>query len=184
MKRCVIKVGNENGYILLIVLLFMQIGVLLGIYSLESCVIEFRVSHRVLQKQRMNRDLEYVMRGEEEKIRTFVPSCLVPIMSTSEITDQPLSWWRSQSCTGNFHSIDYYYVLEPLGQDPCAHIKRTKDAMAGYYRLTMLGISQDSEIRVLLQSTIVRPDITAHQCNERIHLVSSGRQSLNEVMVD
>lgn len=169
----------QQGYILIVVLLFMQLCTLLGLYALEASWIENKLAQLVWKKQKFQDNIEEILRKSEEKLVDQLPDCLIAQISTDELMKQPITWWQKQSCTGNFQSIQYYYVVEPLGEDPCAHIKRKRAAHADYYRLTLLGTTSAS--RAVIQSTFIRAVTTSDHCENVTHMVDMGRQSWSNI---
>lgn len=169
---------KHQGYILLIVLLFLQFAVLMGLYSLEAVWIENKMSHDDLLNTQLFAQMDHLMTSIGLQIKDFNPNCVVHYISSDELKSQPISWWQNESCAGIFQSIQYYYVVESLGEDPCAHIKQLKDNSAEYYRISLLGIDKDKGGKLLLQSTFIKPAQQSHACDGTTHPVQAGQQSL------
>lgn len=170
---------KNQGFVMLIVLLFMQVSVLLSLYALESSTLEMKMGHAIFQRTVTISTLDTVLKTLESEIQTTLPNCMIPQTLSSRLVKQPLTWWQTQSCSGNFQAIRYYYVLEPLGVDRCAHIARTDNETADYYRLTLFGLSAENDDKVWIQVILIRPDGTSHTCEGTVHSVEIGRQSWN-----
>ena len=166
---------KQNGYILFLVLLFMQLCAVLGLYALDSSIIQAKIEHQLTDKYHFTHVLEAVLKGIENSSTT---SCFIEVIQAGKLSQYPLSWWQEQTCTGNFQTIQYYYVLESLGEDPCAVVARKKGITANYYRVTLRGSSNQDEKRVLLQSVFIQSNLSPHQCDSVKHTVMLGRQSL------
>lgn len=167
-----------HGYILIVVLLFMQIATLLGLYALESVWIENRMSQFGLQKTEINSQLGHLMNMLEQQLQENTPICMIQAISPEELKSMTISWWQNESCAGIFQSIQYYYVVESLGEDACAHIRQSKESTADYYRLTLLGLDNDTGNKLLLQSTFIKANKLAPLCDGVTHQVEAGQQSL------
>src|SRR3990167_7569827 len=180
MKYCYISKYSSapRGFVLLIVLFFMQIYTLLGIYSLTS-------SYRIVKMNRFLWEREInlwkanqTLHEVERKIAISTPAlCTVPIMPTSDMVGKTVSWWNQMACNGQAEK-HYYYVVENLGIDPCVIIKNSNNQLirAEYYRITLLYLlTKRGDRRLLLQSTIVRENKEASSsCNGTIHQVILG----------
>jgi Tfp pilus assembly protein PilX len=174
--------NKNHGYILLIVLLFIQAITLLSLYSLQNVWMEYKINQYDLHRLKNINLLKHVMNIIEQQLQETIPSCVIQTTSTEIIKSHSLDWWKTTSCTGIFQSIQYYYVLEALGDDSCAHIVQTKTSIAEYYRVTLLGLYNDNESRLLLQSTFIKASPQHSVCDGVIHPVRTGQQTLLELI--
>lgn len=172
-----------KGFVLLIVLLFLQIFSLIGLYILEAGWIENKLSQNVLQKLELSNQLLYQLRLIEQEMQDHIPECKIMTTSAQELLKQPLSWWQNVACTGNMQSISYYYVIESLGEDFCAYVGHpSKGIIADYYRLSFYGYSEVKGEKMLLQSTFIIAHQANHLCDQQYHQVRLGRQSLSQLI--
>jgi Tfp pilus assembly protein PilX len=173
---------RHNGYILIVVLLFLQLVTMLGMYALEAIWAEDRLTLFDMQKIRLSHQLGYLMTNIVQQSKQTQPSCLVQTISSEDLKSEPISWWKNASCAGVFQSIQYYYVVESLGEDSCAHIKQSRSIAADYYRITLLGLDNNNGAKQLLQSTVVKAALQSHLCDGAVHLVDAGMQSLHALV--
>lgn len=168
----------NGGYILIVILMFLQVATLLSLYAIQALWLENKLSHDHLQRMIIYMQVEHLASIIEQQLQETNSICIVQTMSSEELRTKPITWWENESCAGIFQSIQYYYVVEPLGEDPCAHIRQTKESTANYYRLTLLGLDKDSGDKLLLQSTFVKENPSAHSCEGAVHQIDAGQQSL------
>jgi Tfp pilus assembly protein PilX len=171
-----INITSQQGFILLIVLLFMQICALLGLDAMEFSWINNRLSRLAWDRYRMTMAVNEIVQNVEQNVLSFPQNCVISVLPVNEIIKKPLSWWNQQSCAGNFHSIQYYYVLESLGVNSCAHIRQSS-AVADYYRLTFLAKDEAGSAEMIVQSTLVKVAKISEPCKNKVHQVDAGRQS-------
>lgn len=172
------KMTYINGYVLISILLIMQVSVLFSLYALEASWIEGKISHDFLQQYEMTHQAEIVLTQIEGATQQQLPDCMLSVVKQSRWRSLPLSWWQNQSCTGNFQSFEYYYVIESLGVSPCAYINQSKGTVAEYYRLTLFEINKINHDKILLQSTLIKEGKASSSCDTGKHTVALGRQSL------
>lgn len=168
---------KHRGFILILTLIFLQILSHLGVYSLMNSKLQLQW---LKEKQQINTDL-----AEIKKLLNIVESkliheqvrCTMNLQSYSELLTQPISFWEKRACSGKLAQIRYYYVTEFLGRDPCAIVADSKrqNYIAAYYRVSILAIL-DNVRQYLLQSTLIKKDITTIACLKILHQVTIGRQ--------
>jgi Tfp pilus assembly protein PilX len=168
---------KQTGFVLIVVLIFLQICVVLGVCALESSWIENKMAQMAWQKHIQLGLSEQILRLIEQNLQTQAPACLIARSIANDISSQPISWWEQQSCAGNFQSFQYYYVVEYLGEDSCAHIRQRRGVAAEYYRITTLISNRDKTQVALLQSHVVKPGNGSDECDGGMHQVEIGRQS-------
>lgn len=183
MLRCE-KNNNQSGFALIIVLIFLQIIALLGIYSVES-VIQAEKMSRLNAKQVLTFiQAEQILSLIEKNFLKTIPSCIIPQTPPSVLMSEPFNWWQSQErCAGIFQLFQYYYVIEKLDVDAC--IKMTfldpdRHDIGKYYRITLLTIDKKNEAREMLQSTIITLDNTLQRCDSDEDIFI-GRQMWREL---
>ncbi len=114
-----------------------------------------------------------------------MPSCTIPLMPVNDLSKQPINWWSNSSCKGTVLSIRYYYVVEIMGNNPCAIVRdiepiTTQTYTANYHRVSVL-VAKDKQYRTLLQSTLIKAEQNNEMCNERYFSVKSGRQTWRDI---
>lgn len=174
-----LRYANKNhhaGFVLIIVLIFMQILSLLSWYTVENVLLEIKTTRNFIKQQRLLNQAELFLDQIEQEVLVQLPSCQIPPMNPEAYKSQSIAWWQSVSCAGNFQRFQYYYVIESLGADPCAYLAHDK-SWADYYRITLFVSTESIQSNVFLQSTVVLPIQYAQQCNEKQHAVQLGRQS-------
>jgi len=170
-------IKNQEGFVLIWVLLIMQILMLLSLSGIESIWLENKLNKSLLQRYLMMNDLEQSLTMVEQKIQNRQIDCVIPLVSSIELAGKPFLWWQQSTCLGNLNSVNYYYVIERLSIDPCIQIKY-KHQIAELYRVTILGVSLDQTSKAMLQSTIAVMGLSQEQCDGDILKVELGRQSL------
>jgi len=174
---------KQKGFVILIVLIFMQILILLGWYALENVLLLVKFSKNMVSHDALYHPAETILSQIELETISELPPCIIPFTESGRLTAKPLNWWQSsQTCSGNFRMFQYYYVVEPLVIDSCAVIEHVK-ARAAYFRITLLLQSNTENARIFLQSTIIRPsmNVLLQQCEGSLHMVQAGRQSWREL---
>lgn len=174
MKRFL---SSQQGFVLLVVLMLLQVITLLGLYGLAACRIENKVNHDVWTRMQLLNEIEKIHSELEGLSVEQIQPCLIPLSIDQDWSNHDISWWQSQSCAGNFQSMQYYYVIELLGNDACAHPKEVKGSIAVYYRLTLMGRKENQDTQAIVQSTFIKPESISSQCEGSPHLVSTGRQT-------
>lgn len=167
----------QTGLILPIILVFLQILVLLILYTFGASVLATKTSHQLWQKELFLSDLTHILQVIEDDISRQMPVCVIAETPLEILQNEPESWWETQSCVGNFHTIHYYYVVEPLGEDLCAHIENAKGQVADYYRISLYGVDNQSGSKILVQSTQVIPLAELQKCTDHVHIVLRGQQT-------
>jgi hypothetical protein len=93
------------------------------------------------------------------------------------ISLKSLLWWQDTACHAQVGKVDYYYVVESLTDDECASIDDLTDKIAHYNRITLLLLPE----KVLLQSTIAIAVDAQGICQQAMHSVKSGKQTMVEI---
>ncbi len=172
------KKASVQAFILPIVLFFIQLFALLGLYGLRMAKIEFTANRDEWQYEQYKRIAANALARVEDKLMTEKMTCTIPITSSLDFVKNPIEWWQAMSCSGNLAGNQYYYLLEFLGEDSCAVIVAAdgKESAAEYYRVTLLLLPEKKmNAKILLQSTVAMTG-KIPSCRERVHLVKVGRQ--------
>jgi hypothetical protein len=169
--------------VLLLVLIFLQVLSLLGLLLLQIAWIQIKQSQYLLRKE-TNLNLIMGALGEIESSEIST-DCIIPVTFTAILEQYPLSWWSARAtCAGNFQGLQYYYVVENLGLDPCAVVQEIPGKIiANYFRVTVVGINADVDL--MLQSTLIKPlEDSVSKCDGQIHTVKMGRQMWRELVMN
>lgn len=166
----------KNGFILPAVFIFLQIFSLLGLYGMSVLT---RMSQLLFQQEQSDTHLriglEILAALETSDIKT---ACIIPVMFTSNLSQQPLIWWQEKACHDTLQNNQYYYVIESLGIDECGITN--PGFVADYYRISVL-LPNDSVTRLILQSVVAKPVQTTLVCQVQTHRVTIGRQVWREI---
>jgi hypothetical protein len=133
----------EQGFVLLMVLVIMQITMLLFLSGSMTAQLMLTSAHHHQNRERLTR----VMFEQMDEIELQgLATCIIPLIPSNVLAKMPLHWWRQRGCSGERGGVHYYYVWEQLGQETCA-----------YDRLTLLGyVTQEMGEKIIYQSTIAR----------------------------
>lgn len=171
---------NQKGFVLLIVLFFMQALMLLNWYAIENVLLFMKFNRNTALHDLMYHQADTLLSHIESATISHLPDCIIHLSLTDQLIKNPLIWWQSQACSGNFHEFQYYYVIEPLTIDCCAFIDPIKKSSAEYFRITLFIHSNRDNARFFFQSTLVRPALL-QPCQGIQHSVEIGRQSWREL---
>ena len=174
--------AKSSGFVLIIVLVFIQVFALLSWCAMEAVWFEMKmVRHHQVSSQVMT-NAEHILQQVEESLLLYHSSCVIPQIESAQLLNQPLHWWQSSvTCAGNFHLFQYYYVVEFLGSDPCATVKSAPLTAANYWRILLLVKPFVGSEKVWLQSTIAKASDIATDCHGALHDIDVGRQSWCEL---
>lgn len=162
-----------KGFILLIMLVFLQVVTLLGLATLSILEMTLKACYvSRLQAQRMH-TAKAILRHAEQA----VPGCQIPVIAPNHLAKKSLLWWRQHACAGHLGKMQYYYLVESLGIDSCAMIKYKQNHRADYYRLTVFPVEiHIDSTPLLLQSVVVKAAVVFNICHSKLHVVTLGRQ--------
>lgn len=130
---------HAKGFVLVIVLFFLQLFALIGLYALKETAGLVKVTNAAWQREVLLQDTLAILKRLESSLQ---PVCFIPITIASDIIKKPTLWWQAHACSDKVSGIHYHYVIELLGKD--------------IYRLTLLSLSdQINGMRIILQSTVI-----------------------------
>lgn len=171
----------------MIILLFLQISIILGLYIVQSSLLAQKMSRGQWQRHEALFMAENLLHEIEVNLIDNFRKCFIPIMSGSELLTKNLDWWQSSiSCAGVLDKkFKYYYVIEALGEDACADVEpfaainilNNLNKAVYYFRITLLIMDVKNNTRELLQNTIIKLDNALHECSGRRHPVTLGMQA-------
>lgn len=167
-----------KGFVLLIMLVFLQVITLLGLVTLSTLEMASKACYLSwLQVQRVHTAKTILHHAEQ-----VVPSCLIPVTAPNYLSKKPLLWWQQYACAGHLNHLKYYYLVESLGVDSCAMIKYKQNYRADYYRLTVFPVEIHLDnMPLLLQSVVVKAAVVFNICHGKLHTVTLGRQTWREI---
>lgn len=177
---------KNKGLVLLPILILMLILSLFGLHALTGAGLAIKSQTEDWDSSHLRSTATAILRSVENKLSIDTADCFIQLTNPNLLTKQPLSWWQSNSCNGHFKQIQYYYVIEHLGQDVCAmpsaYVENTGEAMAAdYYRITLFSINPNHS-NIILQSTIAKANRAMSLCdNRKMHTVVLGRQMQREL---
>jgi Tfp pilus assembly protein PilX len=178
--------SSRQGLVLIAVLIFLEIFSILGLYELQANLWESKLTQRFWVKSVMGSAAKATLAKAENNLLQSLSNCKIQTTSASTLASHEIAWWHAVSCAGIFRMFQYYYVIEFLGNDPCAYLQgidESSASIAEYYRITVLIASlHDPGQKVMLQSSIVRPAMQDRICNTRRHGVTQGRQMMRELI--
>jgi hypothetical protein len=176
---------SERGMALMAVLIFLEVFSVLGLFALQGNLRESQLTHRFWAKSLMASAAKVKLTLLERQFNSGVSTCQIAQTPAPVLVRHALAWWQSVSCVGIFRSFQYYYVIEFLGNDPCAYLAgfdAEPAASVGYYRMSLLMLRDpNSGQRLILQSSIAAPVMHGAICKTQRHRVLPGRQMLREL---
>lgn len=178
--------SSVNGFVMLIVLVFIQLFALMGLYSLTQIMQHMKLNAEIWQKEEYLRQANYILHQIENQLLFTLPLCRISIIPATDMVRKPILWWETHGCSGNFMGIQYYYVLEFLGNESCVSVKKQENNNHGltvdYYRLTLSCLlNVEKSKKIVLQSTIAKISDKLLSCQQRLHEVVLGQQMQREI---
>jgi len=176
--------SSQHGITFIIVLIFLQILTILGLYSLSSSLLSEKMNSESWQKESTVLLMDELLHAIAIKLQSEMPRCMITQNHLLNLLAKSMDWWQSPVvCEWHFQQLQYYYVVEQLGEDACAQlagIDMSKFA-AHYFRITLLTIVKKTNMKIILQSTVASPFARIAQCDRAGHVVSVGQQTWREL---
>jgi hypothetical protein len=154
----------------------MQIFSLMSLYSITTATAIMRSNNHLWQGMQFRLKSARILQRLEKNILSN--TCSIPITAATEIARKDMAWWQLNACRDNVNGIQYYYVMESFGVDPCAVVG---NSVATYYRITLYALPELKRSRYLLQSTVALPVAQTSACQQKNHAVTPGRQGWREI---
>lgn len=164
-----VKPKLQSGVVLLSVLLLMQVMTLMGFAALQASNILHKESLQHWQAVNIN----------------MAETLLIKKIS-NDLMLQPLTFCESPlTCSGNFLFLQYYYLVEYLGEDPCAIITHpvpndSINESAAFYRITIKIMINNRHTPLWIQGTIAKANAQKTECNGQPHWITQGLQMWHE----
>lgn len=176
------RISGYEGFALISVLLFLQIFSLLSLFSLNSAALSLKGARHAWQGDKMRLLSNQILDEIEVSVMQQLPACVTQRMPDTQLASQPRNWWLKHACHAEGEGMHYHYVIESLGQDPCAVLTNKKE-IADYFRLTFVGYSSSfSGTKIILQSSIIRPKLSKVVCTDELHPVKIGEQMRRQLV--
>lgn len=193
---------RQHGFVLISILILMLILSLFGLYALVSAGLSIKTQTDNWDEYNLRSTANAILKSIENKCGADTMHCYIHNTNPNFFTTQPLSFWQTQSCSGSFKHVRYYYVIENLGDDPCSMIIAKKafmsssnagqmknsetvsnDTIAQYYRITLFSLIPH-KAHILLQSTVAKAKKSENVvCGDQGgHLVAMGKQMQRELI--
>lgn len=166
---------KQIGFILITVLIILQILFLLAWYALQGGLLSFKMSRELYQWQITWDATSLQLENIENVLQKNSVNCIIPITPFIEIKNNLNDWPQNRVCEIKIGDMDFRYVIEILGKNPCHLIQNMPKKIVQYVRVTLRARSSD-ESQIFLQSTIARPIISVEICDDVQQFVLPGRQ--------
>lgn len=167
-----------DGFVLLIMLVYLQIFSLLSMQALSSATVYKKFEFNQLVVFQKRRQVLDVLAFLDQKPQV---SCVMTMRSHKWFLHQSSAWWRRHACHISFATNDYYYVREMLDAGTCGVTSNEykQQVTPIYYRNTLLQVSGVSAHQSLMvQDVVVWPGQNPPVCNKTLWHVNTGRQML------
>ena len=176
--------NSQRGIALIMVLLFLQIVTVLGLYSLSTSLLSQKINSESWQRESTILILDELLHAIAVKLQSEIPRCVIAKNNSLNALAKSMDWWRSPiTCAGHLQQLQYYYVVEQLGEDSCAQLENIDMSKfaAHYFRITLLAVVKKMSMKILLQSTVIKPFNRIAQCSRESYIVSIGQQTWREL---
>jgi hypothetical protein len=173
---------HNKGFVLFIVLIFLQIFSLISLYSLTTLSAMTKSNYHLWQGESFRYQSRKTLSEFASKFESALSTCSIPITPANELASKPGSWWQLDACQEKVNGLNAFYTVELLGEDACATIANNNNLIARYYRITLLTLSDEFHgASYLLQSTITVPAAPTVTCQQTRHAVKAGQQAWREL---
>ena len=140
---------KTKGFVLIIVLVFMQIFAMLSLSILENHTLATKMSRAFHDKHLLFETAEKFLQSIENAISISYPYCEISVTEMSVLLMQSLDWWRESGCEEQGEKLKIYYVYEILQEN--------------ILRITIQVIDLQNNAKEILQSTLVKIDNATHR---------------------
>ena len=173
------KHSNENGVILISVLVFMMAISLLITTAFKFSEMEMQMSlnsyleTQAFQTAQTGLFFAYTTLDKKKNV------CQIQNTTPENLVNKPNTWWQSNSCCHNkVGKESYQFVFESLQTEPCDIIN--KKYAADYWRITVRVGGKNKPISII-QATIAKPIKTNKVCKSPKRKITEGLQSWREL---
>jgi Tfp pilus assembly protein PilX len=172
---------NSNGYVLIIVLIFLQVLSLLSWYSLSANKLMMTVNRDKEIYDHQTESARAALFQIENDIQGNEP-CLISPISVFQLSKRKNNWWHIHAC--EIKEGHHQYVIEWLGLNPCAKIKWNNHLAwhAQFYRITLRSKSDTIHTDLhLLQSVVAIKTNDTMNCPLSTYWIKEGVQMRREI---
>lgn len=106
---------EHDGYVMLIVLIYLQLFAMLGLESVANLMIDRKQLRLKVQRISQQNDALQVLKSLDHE---NVVRCQSLNYTVDTLMSQSLSWWIQHACRGQVKGQDYYYFREILAIYP------------------------------------------------------------------
>lgn len=122
-----------HGYVLLVILIFLQIFSLLGLFAFMSVEMALKNTSQEWNKQKQQQIARQLL--NQIRISDATP-CQIDLMPSSRLMKLPNSWWKEHGC---LLQNKYYFLIEKSGNKK-------------YFRVTLVLLPERlNDIKIILQ---------------------------------
>jgi hypothetical protein len=168
---------KQQGFILILVLIFIQLFSLLNLYALKSIKQRMHLTKKNWQQELLTETIETTLFSLEKNIYLAEASCHFSFISPLTLSKLPLNWWQNHACFNQTQAFSYAYMIEPLSQDPCLTINNQPGESALFKRLSLCIWVKTH--KACIQAIYALTTINQEECKESKHRIKAGRQSLS-----
>ena len=141
-----IKPGSSQGFIFLMVVIFIQVYSILSLLSLENGLVAEKMNVEAEARQHLLNEGQLIIGKIEAELTQELPSCFIKRETSAQLKEEPLAWWSQHACLSKGRQADYYYVLELLDEAESR----------SYYRISLLLVDLISaSSKLLLQRDVL-----------------------------
>lgn len=179
-RNCPSKV---QGSAMLFILSIMPLLILLTLCEWEY-VYNGNAATKTLLSRMKIQSRAWVLLDKIEKNADQI-NCRIPETSIYQLLAIPFSQWHHFACVKKSAHEAYFYVIEFLGNDPCAlvsNLQHGEQLTADYLRITLvLQILQPTVQQIIMQSTMIQKNKPSLPCRMRLHFVKVRQQMSREI---
>ncbi len=161
---------QHRGFVLLIVLVFLQLFTLLSaqyLWSKTRIKQEIKLQLAVMAAHDQALDLLDTW-GAKKRV------CESAHYTTRFLQGQPESWWQLHACD-QIRELHVYWLQEDIMTDACMAVSSAPQMRVHYYRRTIFIAGL---VGAIAQETVATSDAQPVDCAQPIKLIAPGRQSL------
>lgn len=173
-----LSLHKEDGSVLVLVLIFMQICLLLTLYEVRSNHDNTLIRHQLYAKSQLHDQAVIELTNVENLLSANQLSGEINPISDSDFESLPITWWQRYAKHISNQTADYYVVYENEGNRPCTQVRINENqvAIANYNRITLLAVLHaTTNLKVMLQETYVTPVMTSVDCQATVDFTTMGR---------
>lgn len=173
---------RNQGFILLMVLLILQIVILITFESYQSWRMIFKTNQHLLVRLTAKQEARHLLFKLSKRIPFLIMHCQVTKMSSHQLETKSVAWWQQHACPEQGKLLNSFLIIELLKEDDCAQFSNDRKYTAVFYRISLFGLMANLyQGRILLQQIYLRPKKRTMACQEIPHKIRFGLQSEREL---